>query len=567
MSLGGALQIGRSGLLSAQAGIEVAGNNLANIATRGYHRSTITLTPERSDEVQSGIFIGQGVGIQSVTRQINEALEARLRGAVSDSQRSLVRQDILSQIEAIQNEFTDIDVTTQLGEFFNVWSQLANNPRDNSLRSLVVEQGRNVADFLKDMRTDLTNVRTQVTNNIEAAVRNANDLLNKIEQLNKQIVAAEGGLGEQGGLRDQRGVLLEELAKYIDISTLEQNSGAMDVFVGSTPIILNGQNLGVETRTTVANGVTNIEVVLSTDLTVLDTSSGIIGALVATKDEDVTFAIDFLDDFTNTFMFEVNKLHAQGQGLNGYTDLRAAHRVADTTAALNDAAAELDFTPNHGSFRVSVTQKSSGQRVTTTIDVDLDGIGGNDTSLDDIQAAIDAISGISSSIDGNGRLRITSDANDFEFTFSDDTSGLLAALGVNTFFIGGDAQDIAVNSDLKNNSALLAAGLDHTDGDNRTALAIASMRNQGLDSLNGLSVTETWNRHVEDYAVRLAQARSAYQADTVVKENLESQVQQFSGVNADEETINLLAFQRAYQGSARFLSVVDEMMETLLGIV
>ena len=50
-------------------------------------------------------------------------------------------------------------------------------------------------------------------------------------------------------------------------------------------------------------------------------------------------------------------------------------------------------------------------------------------------------------------------------------------------------------------------------------------------------------------------------------ENLESQQQTISGVNADEEAINLLLYQRAYQGSARFISVVDELIQTLLSLV
>ncbi len=71
MSLGGALTIGRSGLLTAQAGIEVAGNNLANMATRGYHRQDILIAPSRSDEIQQGIFLGRGVELVEVN-QLNK---------------------------------------------------------------------------------------------------------------------------------------------------------------------------------------------------------------------------------------------------------------------------------------------------------------------------------------------------------------------------------------------------------------------------------------------------------------------------------------------------------------
>src|SRR5690606_1014228 len=107
----------------------------------------------------------------------------------------------------------------------------------------------------------------------------------------------------------------------------------------------------------------------------------------------------------------------------------------------------------------------------------------------------------------------------------------------------------------------------HLAGDNRNALAIVALREQGVAALSGFSLTQYWNRHVEDFAARLGQAKSAVAADTVVRENLEAQQQSVSGVNADEEAIDLIRYQRAYQASARFLTVVDELLQTLMALV
>jgi flagellar hook-associated protein 1 FlgK len=71
---------------------------------------------------------------------------------------------------------------------------------------------------------------------------------------------------------------------------------------------------------------------------------------------------------------------------------------------------------------------------------------------------------------------------------------------------------------------------------------------------------------VGDLAGDVAAAQTRRQADALVRENLASQQAAISGVNADEETINLLQSQRAYQASARFLSTVDEMLQTLMNI-
>src|SRR4051812_43866020 len=132
MSLGGALQIGRSGLLASQAAIEVAGQNLANVATKGYHKQTARLAPAGEQELRRGIFLGRGVQVQEILRQVNEGLEGRLRGGIADESSAQVQQDVLSRIEALQNELSDTDLSSQLSTFFNNWSELANTPNDNS---------------------------------------------------------------------------------------------------------------------------------------------------------------------------------------------------------------------------------------------------------------------------------------------------------------------------------------------------------------------------------------------------------------------------------------------------
>ena len=191
------------------------------------------------------------------------------------------------------------------------------------------------------------------------------------------------------------------------------------------------------------------------------------------------------------------------------------------------------------------SKKSTSHCTTSTIQVDLDGIDPTkDTSLEGLGAAIDAISGLSAAITADGRLEIDSAGSDFEFTFSDDTSGVLTTLGINTYFSGSDARDIEANSVVAAAPGMIAATLEHSPGDNGNALALADLRDMTIDSLIGLSLT-----------------------DTIVRENMEVQQQQISGVNADEETINLLSYQRVYHGSARFIAVVDELLQKQLAIV
>lgn len=569
MGLTSSLHIGRSGLLSAQAAIQTAGNNLANISTEGYHRNDITLSAVRSSELQRGIFLGNGVQISSVTRQVDEALEARLRAAVSDEASSRVKQDLWSEIEAIENELSDIDISTRMAEFFNAWSQVANNPQDLSLRTLAVEQAETLSDYIRSVRGEFTNMQKRIDDRTRNAGSTVNDILDRIAMLNQQIAVQEGGQPTQaGGLRDQRDLLLSELSEYVDVSVIHQRSGSADIYIGSLPVVIGNQNRGVAVSSETVDGEVTTTVRLAVDQSPLDIDSGELGALVEFRGQHLENAIDALDTYANSLIHEVNKLHSQGQGLQLFGSVLGTTEVYDTTVALNDADAQIPFSIKHGSFQIHVTQKSTGLRTTETIQVDLDGINAaTDTSLDDLAALIDAVSNISASVTADNRLQIDSDAADFTFSFSDDNTGVLSALGINTFFTGKEAGDIGVNLDVVDDPRNIAVALEHLPGDNRTALAIAALRETGISDLQGLSLPQYWNRHVEDVSIRTAQAIDQLNADSVVKENLQVQQQAFSGVNADEETIDLLSYQRMYQANARFLTVVDELMQTLINIV
>jgi len=569
MGLTSSLQIGASGLLSSQAAIQVAGNNLANLTTEGYHRTDANLAAVRAREVQNGIFIGQGVQLQDISRVVDEALESRLRAAVSNQSGSRVLQDLFSEIEAIENELSTVDLSTRLGTFFNAWSDLANNPQDLSLRTLIVEEAGTLTDFIQSMRGSFGDLQARIDQRLGNAVNTVNGLLDQVGELNNAIVLQEGGGGGQAsGLRDQRDLLLTELSQYMDISTVQQEGGALDIYVGSLPIVLNGQSRGIELESQAVDGELVTTLHIAADHSQLPVQSGELGALIGFRGQYLENALETLDTFTNTLIFETNRAHSQGQGLNLLDQITGTNLAADPAAALNDVAAGLDFVPTHGSFQIHVTQGSTGQRVTTSINIDLDGINAaSDTSLTSLAADLNAVGNLSATATPDGRLSITSDTTDFQFSFSDDSSGVLAALGVNTFFTGGGSFDVGVNEGLVGDPRYIAGGRGHLPGDNRGALAIADLRSEGQDALNGLTLPGYWNRHVEDIAIRTGQAREQLQADTVVSENLRVQQQAFSGVNADEETIDLMKYQRMYQANARFITVVDELMQTLLGLV
>ena len=568
MGLSSALQVGKSGLFASQTAVEVAGNNLANIGTRNYHRQSVNITPNGTTPVGPGLYVGNGVKIADITREVNQQLEARLRSAIADQSGSKITADLLTQIESIENELSGVDLSTELQDFFNAWSDLAGNPQDDSLRSLAVEQGRSLANFIRGLDEQYGRVQRQVNDSIYGAVGEVSNLLDQIETINNEISTQEAGQTEIGTLRDQRDGLLADLSKYLDISTSERNNGEVDIFVGSTAIMLDGKNLGVEVDNRVVNGEMKTLVVAGEEKQPLDVSAGEIGAMLAFRDENLAQSQSRLDTLASQLVWQVNRLHAQGHGESGFESVTGRYGVADATAPLSDAdATALPFTPAHGSFKVHVTDKTTGQRTTTTINVDLDGINpASDTTLTSLVTDLDAVTGLSASITAGGQLRLDAD-DDFTFGFSDDRAGALAALGVNSYFTGSDATDLAVDDAVAADPTRLAVSQTPGASDNLNALAIAGLATQGMSGLGGLSLSSYWERHVETGALNLARAEQALEADSNVRSNLETQRESVSGVNVDEETINLMTYQRSYQASARFITVVDELMQTLLGLV
>ena len=143
----------------------------------------------------------------------------------------------------------------------------------------------------------------------------------------------------------------------------------------------------------------------------------------------------------------------------------------------------------------------------------------------------------------------------------------LAALGVNSFFGGSDASDLVINDAIAGDPRLLASGQGHVLGSNAAALDIARLEDTTVDSLGGRSLRGFWQSATTSLAVRTESANTKADSSRLVRESLDAQVQATSGVSLDEESINMLSYQRQFQAAARFIATVDETLQTLLSIV
>ncbi|MHC4246834.1 MAG: FlgK family flagellar hook-associated protein, partial [Planctomycetota bacterium] len=372
-----------------------------------------------------------------------------------------------------------------------------------------------------------------------------------------------GGGGGANSLRDRRDQLIDEVSGFIDINTVPQENGSVDILVGSIPVVLAGESRGLTMRTESGPNGLEVSIRVEDDGTIIDAKSGSIGALQRQREETILPAMATLDEFAAELVFQVNDLHAQGQGLANRTEVIGAVVGIDPDENLNANGSGVPWEIRNGVFELHVVNATTGLRATYQVAVDPD-----EMSLQDLVDRINVDLGVSdatASIGPSGEFRVTA-APGNEIAFSDDSSGALAALGVNGLFTGTSASEITVDQSVLDDPSLLATSNDFTSGGNDTALAIVELENRSIEAFGGRSLREKWQSEVNTLAVATGAARTRYESSILVRESLEAQNQAVSGVSIDEEAIDLMTLQRQFQAAARFITVIDEAMQVLLSI-
>lgn len=578
MSLSAAMNIGRTALTASQVGINVAGQNMANATTAGYTRQVATFYPIAGDATSLNGSIGRGVGVMSVRRQLDSALQARLWTGVSDEAGAQQALAINSAIETTIGELSDYDLSSELTAFFSSWSERANQTKS---AAVVVQGGQRLASFVTRLRQDLANTRDQVDSELGASINAADQMLSGIAMLNQQIADSEVAGFQAAGLRDQRDQAITELSKLMDVSVVEQPNGMVDVLVGSIPVVQGSTSRGLELERVSENGKIQVDVVVKADQEHLPVRSGKIGGLLESRDATADKVIGELDTLAAQVIFQINRLHSTGANVSNPATAEGTLKIAlgDRSRALDDpnnqSFAGLPFKAVNGGFLVNVKQTSTGTMRTVRIDVDLDGRKSDgapgfddDTSAEDIRAALDAVPGLSARFTPDGRLKVDADPG-YEVSFADDSSGALAVMGVNSFFEGTNARDMAVRSDLVADPTRLMSGR-YVNGslvENGTALAIVDLQDQAVGDLGGRTIRGAWSDTVQAVGVAAKSSESRATSSGLIRQSLEAQRAATSGVSIDEESVNLLDFQRQYQGAARLISIADELTQTLMNLL
>ena len=578
--MSGSFSIGRSGLAASQLGMNITGNNIANANTPGFSRQRVDLAPS-ANQLQGRLRIGNGVDVQGIRRLTDQALQQRLLASTSAESAASTNSSLLGGMEQIAAKLDAqgrLQLNKEVNAFFDAWSSLgSNNP--TTTRSTVVEQGSALASYLRTLRGQINSQTGTIDAQLSAAATSTDSLLREVARLNTQIASA--GSSAAASLQDQRDGVLAKLANLVDITTAPQDNGTVNVYVGSTMLVDAGTYRGVkiDTRTV---GTEQVVVLATADNgEVIGAKGGRVAALLQQRGTSVQEALDRLDRLASELIHEVNRVYSQGSALTAVRSYTGATRVAapDRPLAFNDPTnatfAALTHRPTSGAITLRVASDSSGTFNDVNIPIDLNGLTNagtpgfaDDTSLDDLAAAINALPNLSATITPEGQLRINAAAG-HTLSIVSDTSGVLTSLGINTYFAGNDASDIAVRSDLAADPSTLSvrAIVGGIPTDNGVSNAIIGLRTKAIANLQGNTLLGDWSAYAQELGVQVASAETASDTANAVTENLTSQLNAVSGVSLDEEAINLVLFQTQYQASARYISVLQQMTDTLMRMV
>lgn len=553
--------LGKAGLLVAQNRLATAGHNINNAATAGFNRQTV-LSQTAGATATAGGWIGRGVQAVSVMRSYDNFLYNQFTSSLTRGAALKTYGDQISQVNNLVADRT-VGISPNIQKFFDSLDALATAPADVAARQELLGRANSLASQVRDANAFLDEQRQNVNTQIDTTVTQINSYLDRIQDLNRQITTAKATNPGQppNDLLDQRDQLAAELGQLVDIKVYEQDD-RFSITIGNGQTVLGGDTVyrlqvrpsaadpgRMAVNYTVMDAAGNLQPVEMQDKLL---AGGKLGGLL-------TFRTDVLDVTQNDLgrlalgiSMAVNAQHAQGydpsgaQGGNFFAVAQPkiignAHNAATTVpaASIQDVSqlTTQDYRLAFDGVNYSVTRLPEGTVV--------------------------------GSIAGAGTLTV----DGVEF----DTTAIAGAAAGDSWLIQ-PARNAAggMHVDITDPAKIAAAGWDpdanggaggpagSANGDN--ALKLAALRSEKILGNGTMGLNEAYSQLVNGVAVKTQTNTTAQKAqESLIQQNYAAQ-QAVSGVNMDEEYINLQQYQEQYRAAARLIDTASTLFDTLLSL-
>ncbi|MDD5308894.1 MAG: flagellar hook-associated protein FlgK [Deltaproteobacteria bacterium] len=458
----GTLNTARLGLMAQQAGINVTGQNVANVNTEGYTRRRVVLGSMPGPPLGGG-----GVNILGLKRYFDKFSTDRLVTEENLLGYASQRSEVLSQCSEMFNDLEGSGLGDVLDSFWGSIRQLESSPSDVTVREEVIARGDELADTFNRVSKEIESVRRSIDDILRASTVEINSKTEEVARLNDEISIDMTQGVDVSDLLDRRDQLVREVSKQVSISCFENDQRQINIFLeGGMPLVDGKNQSRLNVSQSAAPGAAPVEYV-STNGQVSDVTrmikGGALGAAIEVRDTVVPGFIADLNQLAYDVATRFNAQHVVGYGLDGVNGRNF-------------------FTP-----LASVA---------------------NAASLFQVDA--------------------------------------------------GAASDPNVIAAAEDPSML--------PGDNRNALDLAALADMDLAGGGTVTFNEAYASLVGNVGVETRRANDEVAMRTTSITHIEAIRDSSSGVSIDEEMTNLVQYQRAYQASTKVLSVVDEMLQTLLSM-
>lgn len=358
-------------IMAQRKATETASHNIANANTPGYTRQRVNLTASFDPYTVPSLGrpelpgqLGTGVGIAAIERVRDEFLDLQIRNEVANLGYWEIKRDGLQKIEVILNEPSDNGLNNVMTAFWNAWQELSKNPESLAVRSEVRQRGVTLAETIQHLYRQLTQLQEDLNFNVGVVVNRINTIATQLADLNWQIARSVVVGDNPNDLRDRRDLLIDELAKLVDITVAEQADGTVTVAIGGRNLV---EGIKADALQVVPDsGNNDFYTVQWSDGAPVDFTKGNLAGMIWVRDSGVANVLQQLDELAATLISEVNAVHQAGYGLDGSTgnDFFTGTGAADIAVApgvLSDlnliaAASDASALPGDGSNALKLAQ-------------------------------------------------------------------------------------------------------------------------------------------------------------------------------------------------------------------
>ena len=612
------IELGKRSIMAQTDAITTAGHNIANANTEGYSRQRVQIKefdplyrPDMTRAERPG-QIGQGVDVQSITRVRDELLDKRIVAQANQETYWETRSDYYTMLEQIYNEPDDISVRYNMDKFWESWQELSVNPESQAARQAVVTRGQTLTESINQRWESLKGVSDLVDGDIEATVKQVNDLAKQIAALNAAIVESKGVGDSPNDLMDRRDLLVDKLSQLVNVTVDHRDPDEFEVHVDGLVLVQGGiaREIGFQLRDDDSGY--NKLIWKDTGKDAIFTG-GKLGALVELRDVDIRNEIQQLNTMTMNFADLVNDIHRNAVGANKVTglDFFVQQPFVENVNGNFDRNGDGDLDSSYV-FRFTGTNELNKEEQvgiegvmtlastdglveipyyhTDTVETVINRI--NDSNSE-VKAYLDRNNHLvlkaTTSVDPqnpdfvirhvedsgyflanySGILEENGAAGAYDFAQADAVEALVAGsqFGVSPYY--NPSAYITVNAAIKNDVQSVAAGYlspsgDVFAGDGRAAVEIAAIRNTSVMVGSMRTFDDFFADSVTNVGLKGEQAETNHLSQAAIMDDLRNMRESISGVNIDEELAEIMKFQHGYNAAARFITVWDSLIDTII---